>query len=249
MSEHIDLEEDEEWTAALTADGWSKMDHTPHSWEIDAHIRSAFGQAQVVLHEQLSKYVHLNIHVIGPSDGRAFTTYVTSGMSDLPMNAPDELSEWRRAELVIALPGPPEAHVDAAGRRHYLIDQMRNYARRPHALGTYFILGDTIDPFDPDESIGPDTQLAAHLLGRPMITPIIDGMDAFRATLSTGETVNFLALEPIHADELDLKVKQGSEELIERLEAAGVTELYEPSRPSVADEKGRGFSLKRLLGG
>jgi len=249
MTEHIDLDEDEDWAAALTSDGWSRMSHAPHNWEVDTHIRSCFGQSDAVLHEQLSKYVSLDIHVIRPTADRAFTTYVTSGMSDLAMNAPEGFADWRRAELVIALPGPPEAHFDAAGQRHYLIDHMRNYARRPHALGSCFILGDTIGALDGEESIGPDTRLSAHVLTRPMITPIIDPMDAFRASLSTGDAVNFFAIEPIYADELDLKLNQGSDVLIARLEAANVFELYDPDRPSVATQKARGFSLKRLLGG
>lgn len=249
MTEHIDLDEDEDWAAALMSDGWSSMSHAPHNWEVDAHIRCSFGQADSVLHEQLSKYVRLDVHVIRPTPDRAFTTYVTSGMSDLAMKAPDGFADWRRAELVVALPGPPEAHVDARGRRHYLIDHMRNYARRPHAVGSCFILGDTIGPFDGEESIGADTRLSAHVLTRPVVTPIVDAMDAFRASLSTGEAVNFFALEPIYDDELDLKLNQGSDVLIARLEAANAFELYDPHRPSVATQKARGFSLKRLLGG
>ena len=82
-----------------------------------------------------------------------------------------------------------------------------------------------------------------------IVTPVVDPMDAFRAILTTGEAVNFLALEPLHADELDIKLKQGSEVLIDQLEAAGVYELYDPDRASVAMQKPKGFSLKRLFGG
>jgi len=227
VTEHIDLDEDEDWVAALMSDGWSGMGHAPHNWEVDAHIRCCFGQADAVLHERLSKFVQLDVHVIRPTAGRDFTTYVTSGMSDLAMNVPDSFADWRRAELVIALPGSPETHFDQAGRRHYLIDHLRNYARRPHALGSCFILGDTIGPFEGEETIGPDTRLSAYILARPVVT----------------------ALEPIYADELDLKLNQGSDVLIARLEAANAFELYDPDRPSVATQKARGFSLKRLLGG
>jgi hypothetical protein len=136
------------------------------------------------------------------------------------------------------------------GRHHYLIDHLRNYARRPHAMGLCFILGDTIGAMEPDETIGPDTRMTAHLLARPVLTPVVDAMDAFRMTASTGEIVNFLALEPIHDDELDLKLKQGSHVLIEQLEDAGHFELYDPNRASVvAPPKAKGFSLKRMFGG
>ena len=249
MPDHIELVEDEEWATVLAGDGWAPMDRAPLGEDIDAHIGRCFGAAERVLHETLSKFVHLDVHVIPPSPGRDFTTYVTSGMSDRPTKAPSAYSDWERAELVMALPGPPQAHIDAEGRRHYLIDHLRNYARRPHAIGHCFILGDTIGTADVEEPVGPDTRLSAYVLARPVVTPIVDPMDAFRAGLSTGEVVNFLALQPIHADELELKTQQGSDVLIERLEAANVFELYNPNRPSVAQQKARGFSLKRLLGG
>jgi hypothetical protein len=248
MADHLDWAEDEEWAAALIADGWSRMDHPPHNAEVDEHIRRCFGESVSVLHERLSKFVHLDIHIIPPSRGRTFTTYVTSGMSDVAMKVPMGLTDWARAELVLALPGPPEAHVDANGRRHYLIDLMRSYARRPHALGAFYSLGATIGPLDETETLGPDTQLSACMLTRPVLTPIVEAINAFRASLSAGEVVNFMALEPIHADELELAEKRGADELIEKLEAAQVFELYTPARPSVA-RASKGFSLKRLFGG
>ncbi|HEX4180191.1 MAG TPA: suppressor of fused domain protein [Caulobacteraceae bacterium] len=250
MTEAIDFDEGPEWAAALMADGWSPMAHPLLNQEVDDHIRRCFGEADEVLHEHLSKYVHLDIHVIRPTRGRTFTTYVTSGMSDLPMKTPLQFPEWARAELVIALPGPPETHIDTFGRRHYLIELMRSYARRPHALGTFYRLGQALDPLGESEPIGPDTGLTACLTARPMLTPIVDSLTAFRATLGDGAPVNFLALEPIYPDEFDvvLKHKRGAEELIERLEEAQVFELYNPERASVA-RPARGFSLKRLLGG
>jgi len=249
MPDHIELREDEDWATILASDGWAPMDRGAPSEEVEAHIARCFGEPAIVLHETLSKFVHLDIHVIAPSNGRDFTTYVTCGMSDRPTKAPSAYSDWERAELVIALPGPPQAHVDAEGRWHYMIDHLRNYARRPHAMGLCFILGDTIGTVDAEETVGPDTRLSAFVLTRAVASPIGDPMDAFRATLSTGAVVNFLALEPIHADELDLKTQQGSDVLIERLEEAKAFELYDCNRASVAPRKARGFSLKRLLGG
>lgn len=250
MADYVDLTEDEEWTTVLTADGWSAIEHTPINAEVTAHIVRCFGEAPVILRETLCKFVHLDIHVIPPIAGRDFTTYVTSGMSNLPAKAPSGYSEWERAELVVALPGPPEAHIDALGQRHYMIDHLRNYARRPHAMGLCYILGDTIGSADAEDTLGPDTRLLGHLLARPVLTPIVDAMEAFRATLGDGQVVNFLALEPIHGDELELRLKQGSDLLVSRLEAAGVFELYDPHRPSVATvQKAKGFSLKRLWGG
>jgi hypothetical protein len=244
MTNAFDFDEDEDWTAALAADGWTTMTHEPINLEVAEHIRRCFGEPDTVLHEHLSKYVHLDVFVIAPSRGRTFTTYVTSGMSDRPMQTPVQLPEWSRAELVIALPGPPEDHVDGNGRFHYMIEQMRAYARRPHAVGSYYMLGHTVGPLD-DDPIGPDTDMTAAVLSRAIISPIVDSIAAFRTLLSTGEAVNFLAVEPIYPDELELKLKRGPDALIQRLEGAQVFELYNPARPCVAPQK---FNLKRMFG-
>lgn len=39
----------------------------------------------------LSPYVHVDIHIVEPTDERPWTTLVTSGMSERPMHAPPEL--------------------------------------------------------------------------------------------------------------------------------------------------------------
>jgi hypothetical protein len=244
MTNAFDFEEDEDWTAALAADGWKAMAHEPINREVDEHIRRCFGEPDTVLHEHLSKYVHLDVFVIAPSRGRTFTTYVTSGMSNRPLEAPVQLPDWSRTELVLALPGSPEDHVDGNGQFHYMIEQLRAYARRPHAVGSYYLLGHTIGPLD-DDPLGPDTEMVAAVLSRAVISPVVDSLAAFRAHLDSGECVNFLAVEPIYADELELKMKRGPDALIERLEASQVFELYNPTRASVAPQK---FNLKRMFG-
>ena len=47
-------------------------------------------------------------------------------------------------------------------------------------------------------------------------------------------TVFFLGVYPLYQDEMDLKLAHGAEALTDRLEAAEVTELLDPTRPSVS---------------
>ena len=46
-------------------------------------------------------------------------------------------------------------------------------------------------------------------------------------------TVTFIAVYPLYEDETNLKLTEGADALTERLEAASVTELLDPTRPSV----------------
>jgi hypothetical protein len=230
----------------LWQEGWRPLNHGPLNEEVEAHIERCFGKASTVVHELLSLHVHLDVNVIPPSRGRRFTTYVTSGMSDLPMKVPDPIGpkSWSRAELVIALPGPPESHED-----HYLIDRMRNLARYPHIAGTWLGLGHTLQA-EGGEALGDDTRLSGFVFGMPIACPLTSSIEAFELTLETGELVHFFALVPIYPEELALKLKDGnSDRLFELLDAAQATELYAPNRSNgalIAPPKSRGLFAKFL---
>jgi len=71
---------------------------------ITEHIESHIGPVTNVLHELISDLVHIDIHIVEPTPKRNCYTLVTSGMSDLAMNAPDEYSALKFSELLISLP-------------------------------------------------------------------------------------------------------------------------------------------------
>jgi hypothetical protein len=62
-----------------------------------------FGESDTVLHELLPLIPHVDVYRFPPNCKRDVFTFVTGGMSDLPMNAPSELgADYRRAELALA---------------------------------------------------------------------------------------------------------------------------------------------------
>jgi hypothetical protein len=50
---------------------------------------------------------------------------------------------------------------------------------------------------------------------------------------------------PIHANEMDLKLEKGSDELIDMFDRVEVSELLDPNRPSVALRRRRLFGRRR----
>lgn len=56
-----------------------------------------------------------------------------------------------------------------------------------------------------------------------------EGFDEFECR---GDKVNILGLYPLHEAELQLCLNEGVDVLIDRLEAAGVTDVVDPRRPS-----------------
>jgi hypothetical protein len=71
---------------------------------IDGHLAKHVGEADTVFHEIISDIVHIDVHHVPPGPERSFHTFVTTGMSDLPMQAPPDAEDCRYAELMIYLP-------------------------------------------------------------------------------------------------------------------------------------------------
>jgi hypothetical protein len=71
---------------------------------ISEHIEKHLGTPATVFHELISDLVHIDVHIVAPTEERPFYSLITSGMSDKPMNAPEGAEEFRYAELMICLP-------------------------------------------------------------------------------------------------------------------------------------------------
>jgi hypothetical protein len=72
--------------------------------EIEDYIEEHIGTVSYVYHEIVSDKVHIDIHVVDPSEKRNSYTLITSGMSDQPMPAPSGREGYRYTELTLSLP-------------------------------------------------------------------------------------------------------------------------------------------------
>ena len=55
-----------------------------------------------------------------------------------------------------------------------------------------------------------------------------------RLAAADGTCINFLALYPLYESEMTYKLEKGADALFERMEAQGVTEVFDPQRAPVA---------------
>ena len=123
---------------------------------ISAHIEAHVGEPEGVYHQQLSPYVHVDIHVVPATDDRPWITLVTSGMSERAMVAPPELgSEFERAELVLALPPDwPVDHESFSDERHYWpFRLLQELAALPHQFNTWLWFGHTVPHGEPADAV------------------------------------------------------------------------------------------------
>jgi hypothetical protein len=196
---------------------------------VAAHIEAHIGEPDLVFHQLVSEYVHVDIHIVNPSEERPWFTLVTSGMSERPMTTPDGIgAEYSRAELTMAL--PPDWPIQSKEERHYWPFRiLQQIATLPHRFGSWVWTNHTIPNDDPPQPYAEDTGFCCALLGVPLLAA-----DDFVHMTHGDHAVTFLGIYPLYEDETNFKLNDGAKALNERLSAAGVTELLDPSRPSVA---------------
>jgi hypothetical protein len=197
-------------------------------WElveaVTAHVERHLGPVEAVYHQLVSPWIHVDVHVTAPTEERPWRTLVTSGMAQRPM------ADGRFAELVMVV-APHWPRPDAAGfgeAASWPFQLLQDLAELPHRFGTSLGTGHTVPHGDPPAPYAPDTELCGVLLFPPVLQP--DGFD----TLTVGgREIDFLAVFPLYAAEMDFKLAQGLEPLIDRLDAAEVSEALVVDRPSV----------------
>jgi hypothetical protein len=215
---------------------WTMPRHSAqHLEEVEAHIERYIGKVETVFHEILSDLVHLDVLLVPATDERPYHVLVTSGVSDEPMKVPEGMEEFRRAELLIALPRDwpltEEAFKDEAN--NWPVRWLKMIGRLPHEYETWIGLGHTIPNGDPPAPIA-DTRFIGFMLASPHWLP----PELFQLATNAGETISFYALVPLFQEEMDFKLRKGVEELARRMENAGIGFTIDASRPNACARKG-----------
>jgi hypothetical protein len=204
---------------------------------ISDHVEEHVGKIESVFHELVSDLVHVDVHMVAPTRKRNYFTLITSGMSDRPMNAPDDHPDKTYAELLICL--PPDWKLSPKAfekeRWYWPVRWLKTLARLPHEYDTWLWEHHTVPNGDPPEPFADNTDLCCAYLLRPALFP----REFFKLKASKKKTIHFLCLVPLHADETKFKLKEGSDALVDLLDDAGVTELLDVERPSVLRKRRR----------
>lgn len=198
---------------------------------IDRHIETHFGPVEFVLHEIASHLVGVHVYVVGPTPRRPYQTLVTSGMSERPMTVPKGHGISSYAELMLCLPADwpltPAALQDE--RTGWPVRVLKQVARLPHEYGTWIGEWHSVPNGDPPVPYAPGTPFAAVV-----VTPMLHVRPEGRTILvPDGTRIGLYALIPLHPAEIALKVSQGADALIAELDRGGVSELLDPTRPSL----------------
>jgi len=194
---------------------------------ISKHIERRIGRITCVFHELESKFVHIDVHYVAARRSRPYELLVTSGMSERPMpNAP---SGREFAEMVAILPAGV-AVVDRDGHKCWPMEMLVDLARHPHAAGDWMGVGHSMSNNEyGSEPFVPSARLNSVILLPPLSLPA-----RFSRLRALGRQINFMAVVPLYEEELQLKLRSGTQALLQALARHRVTDVIDPRRVNVA---------------
>jgi hypothetical protein len=179
-----------------------------------------FGESETVFHELLPLIPHIDVYRFPPNGKRDFFTFVTGGMSDLPMNAPPELgADYRRAELVF---------YSTADRDEYP-ELLRRMAHFVHNNNTWLHWGHTMPNGQPPEPLFGTDNLDSLFFMPSVVTPDSSLGEKLRIV---SEPVNLIWCVPITTAECQLKLDDGTDALYDLFDANDHPFAYVGCRPS-----------------
>ncbi|MCR8645493.1 suppressor of fused domain protein [Paenibacillus sp. N1-5-1-14] len=201
---------------------------------VSNHVEKHIGKISNVFHEIISPQVHLDVLIVNPTKERDYYTLVTAGMSNLPMNVPNGAEKYKFAELMIYLPSNWPVGPEAFNKEenYWPIYWLKKMARLPHEFNTWLYLGHTVPNGDPAKPFASNTSFSGMILNVP--TLVEDLKSFFTLSMPNESEVHFFSLIPLYKEEMDLKLKSGTEILFEKLEKSGVNEIINIKRKNVA---------------
>lgn len=229
---------------------------------VTEHVARYVGGPIHVIHEERSRFVHVDVHVVPPGRERPWFTLVTSGMAAAPMLRWCEHGVSQAySELVMRLPegwpvklacGEPLPRDETA---RWPFDWLADLARMPHEQQTLFDRWHSTEHFDPL----PGTRFTGSLLlpvchppgmGELVLPPeacldvpfprgAAKAMRSERWTVTPARRVKLLQVFPLFPEEIDYKLQHGAMALIERLRDGRIDpRIANPRRRSACPRPG-----------
>jgi hypothetical protein len=215
-------------------EGWEAPSYGEEGQEdaVIAHMEKFFGKVANVYHEVISDKVHIDVHIINPTPERNYYTLFTTGMSYLPMQAPEEYADYTRAELMVHLPAGWDlrSHED---KDFWPINWLKFLARFPHKYDTWLFFGHTVPTTENADPFAPGTEMGCMMLSDTRLLTD-EQKDEFMETLEfNGDHIYIFTLLPLHKKEMEFKLENGASELLDKLTEAGVTDILAPGRKNI----------------
>ncbi|AKA68088.1 suppressor of fused domain protein [Clostridium scatologenes] len=222
-----------------------KYDHVETGWrppsfgvenqmeKIEEHIHKYFGEPTSVYHELMSDLIHLDVYYIKPNEDRNFHTFVTSGMSFIPMNPMEGSEDEKYAELIVCLPAqwPVSEEAFKDMDNYWPIAWLKMLARFPHDYKTWLGFAHTMPNYDPPIPIA-NTNFHGIMLLPPILTP----QSAAKLQINEDISINFYCIIPLYKDEMQYKLDNGYKDILDKFDEKGINEVINIKRDNVCEK-------------
>lgn len=200
---------------------------------VQKHVSKHVGKNSHVLHEIMSMGIHLDVLPVEPTRRNPFKTFVTMGMSAIPMTVPKGFDTPKRIELCVVL--PPDWKTDRksldkpGGQWFWPIQGLKQLGRLPSSFGSFLDVGHTVPNGDPPEPFGIKCPFVCWMV----IPPFCFGK-GFEILKGKPHSTRFLQIIPLYMDEMEYKLEHGVAALWDLFSEAKFDPIAmcDPKRPS-----------------
>jgi hypothetical protein len=202
--------------------------------EITSHVEANLGKIRTEFQEKWGDQSFPDLLFVRASLERPYHIFVTCGVSDRPMNVPDEMAEYSRTELVIALPQSWPLGIRSIKKEenNWPMRWLKRVGRLPHDQKTWIGKGHTISNGDPWKPIA-ETNFTGGLVLSPFGLP----PKFFQLQTQQGENIMFYYLFPLYQEEIELKLRKGAAALEKLFHKDNIDFVLDTARKNVAKKK------------
>lgn len=179
--------------------------------DIEEYCNETFqNRTTEVFHEIVSDIVHIDVHIMMPTEEENYYVLYTTGMSTLAMNMPEELQadykHLERAEFFLTIPGSVSLEEIKDGKYFWVVNLLRSLARYVHAYNTWFSHGHSIPN-------------GANSAPYDEFTQFTGAMFIYKDAIMVEDNVGitFLEVLPLFTEEMNMKLDLGVDALMDKL--------------------------------
>jgi len=210
----------------ITADEPSSL----YSKDINRHFAEQFPDSTGFAYTDGGADIKIDVMSLAPSEEKPYYLLYTCGMSDKPMNTPQNAKDMERAELYMLLPDswpfPPRGEIPPYSS-FWPIRLLRALGRFPHTEKTWLGRGHTVSNGLECVPFMEGSELCAVILSEPSrsFSPLI---------AEDGEKIRFYIVIPIYREELEIKDKYGVTELYKLFSEEQLALIVDMNRENLA---------------
>lgn len=191
-----------------------------------SHIASNLGDPQL-FHTSEAAGLTIELLYVAPTKERPLHTFITYGMSSRPLNAPAEEPHSSYLELMISLPSawPIDEESMKTNEFSWPLTLLLFLARYPHLSQRWLWAGHTIPANEPPAPYATNTKLTSCVILPPLLAP-----PSFGVFEGQEKVVRIFTLVPLYQEELELKLEQGLDALLDRFNQYKILDYVNPYR-------------------